>query len=295
MRRLFALLLSLLAVPASAETRTLLHDGRERSYIAEFPASAAPAPAIIVLHGGRGSGRQVQRYTDFDLTGRGFVELYPDGIDSHWNDGRAALDGAPLGSVDDVGFLLAMIDSLAAEGRVDPARVFVTGISNGGAMSQRLICHVPGRIAGAAIVAMNFPVGLDCPPGQPVPVLFLLGSADPLVPWGGGRVAPGRDIDRGSVRPAEETLGFYAARNGCAGMAETTLPDADPGDGIRILFREGRGCAAPFGAFIAEGGGHTWPGARDVRLLARIVGPTARDISATAEISAFFAALAGVP
>lgn len=286
-----ALALALTAGCAAAETRRLLHDGIDRSFIVDFPSTEGPAPAVVVLHGGGGSARQVRRHTGFALDERGFVQIYPDAVDRNWNDGRLARDGTELRGTDDLGLILAIVDGLVAEGRVDPSRVFATGISNGGAMSQRLVCQAPGRIAGAAVVAMNFPVGLDCPPGPAVPMLFILGTADPLVPHDGGPVGRGRS-DRGAVASVEDTLSFYAVRNGCDGSTSRPLPDIDPGDGILLEYHEGLGCSAAFGALIAEGGGHTWPGAREVRLIARIVGPTARDISATAEISAFFEALA---
>ncbi len=277
--------------PAQAETRNLVHAGETRSYIVEFPAAHGPAPAVIVLHGGGGTGRQVRRATGFTLTERGFVEIYPDALNREWNDGRVTLADAPMRASDDVGFLRALVASLAAEGRVDPSRVFVTGISNGGAMTQRLLCDAPDLVAGAAVVAMNLPAGLACPPGPPAPLLFLLGTADPIVPYAGGPITIGRR-DRGAVLPAEETYAFYASRNRCGGYRETLLPDSARRDGVRVRVREWQGCAAPFAAYIAEGGGHSWPGARHRPLVAAITGRTAQDISATAEISAFFEALA---
>ena len=50
-------LLSVFALPARAEARLILTDGRSDS---------APARLIIVLHGFTGSGRAMQRKTGFD-------------------------------------------------------------------------------------------------------------------------------------------------------------------------------------------------------------------------------------
>jgi polyhydroxybutyrate depolymerase len=95
------------------------------------------------------------------------------------------------------------------------------------------------------------------------------------------------------VRSADETLAFWAARNGCDGSSKRLLADRDPDDGTRIRLVDHEGCAAPLLAFIVEGGGHSWPGADVPPLVDRFLGRTSRDISATDEVQAFFRRLAG--
>ena len=282
-----------LAGPALAEDRELVHDGTIRSYEIHGPATG-PAPALLVLHGGGGRGWQIRRHAEFTLAEQGWVTIYPDALDRLWNDGRHALAGGPLRRTDDVGFLRRLLGGLAAEGRIDPARIYVTGISNGGAMTQRLLCEAPELVAGAAVVAMNFPVGLDCPDGPAVPMLFLLGTEDPLVPYAGGPVSVGRR-DRGAVRPAADTFAFYARRNRCAGTRETLLPDTDPGDGTRVRRVEHTGCTRPLVAYVIEGGGHTWPGRAPPLLIRAFVGRASRDIDGTRVIQELFTNLAEAP
>ncbi len=53
---------------------------------------------------------------------------------------------------DDVRFLSALIDALSAEFHIDPSRIFVTGFANGAAMTYRLACERPGKIAAIAPV-----------------------------------------------------------------------------------------------------------------------------------------------
>lgn len=289
---LLALLIALPILPAGAETRTIRHDGTERSYRIDRPARAdGPLPALVVLHGGGGSARQIRRHAGFRLSRAGWAVIYPQGLNKSWNDGRTGADGSLLRTADDAGFLLAMIDDLARRGEIDPARVFFAGISNGGAMSIRMACAHPRRVAGIAVVAMTVPEGLPCPPRRPVPALFILGDADPLVPYDGGPVTLGRR-DRGRVLAAADSLRLWARANRCRDMETAMLPDRDPADGIRIGSTRGLRCAAPLVILTAKGGGHTWPGARRRPLMEKIVGPTARDISATAEIERFVRALA---
>jgi polyhydroxybutyrate depolymerase len=295
--RLLALALMLLSALApapstAAEERTLRHDGRDRRYLVEFPDAPGPRPAVVVFHGAGGTAERVRGYTDITLSEEGWVEVYPDAIGRLWSDGRAALSGGLLRRGNDVGFVRLLIEQLVAEGRVDPDRVFFTGPSNGGAMTLLVLCQAPELAAGAAVAIMTQPVGLECPPGPPVPLMFVLGRHDPLIPFGGG-VIRFRGRDRGGVHSADETLAFYAERNRCEESSDRPLADRDTQDGTRVRLVEYRGCAAPLFAFIVEGGGHSWPGANVPPLVDRFLGRTSRDISATAEIQAFFRRLAG--
>lgn len=290
--RLLALALMLLpCLAGAAEERTLRHDERDRRYIVEFPDAPGPRPAVVVFHGAAGSAKGVRGHTGISLSEEGWVEIYPQAVGGVWSDGTGALSGGLLAPVDDLGFVRALVGQLVAEGRVDRDRIFFTGMSNGGAMALAVLCQAPELVAGAAVHIMTQPVGLDCPPGPPVPLMFMLGTHDPLVPFGGGVIAI-RGRQPAGVHSAEATLAFHAARNRCDGAAERLLPDRDPNDGTRVRLVEYRGCAAPLMAFIVEGGGHGWAGAGPAGLLGGLLGRSSRDISATAETQAFFRRLA---
>ncbi len=194
-------------------------------------------------------------------------------------------------AADDLGFLRALIDRLAADGLVDPARIYLAGAGDGGAMALRLLCEAPGRAAGAAgaaIISMTLPEGLDCREGAAVPLLLVNGTADPVVPFAGGHAE-----GVGPVLPAAGTAARLARRNGCGAYEEIAISDHYPGDGTRVRLHSYRGCTAPVLHYIVEGGGHTWPGNRVSRWVERRLGTTSRDISATFEIEAFFTGLAG--
>lgn len=289
---LIALLAIAVALPAAAEMRHVRHDGKERRFEVIGPVGPRPAPAIVVLHGGAGNPHRMRRITNFTLFERGWVEIYPEGIDKQWNDGRTGPDGNPLRGEDDLGFLRAMLDQLVAEGLVDARRIYFTGASNGGAMTLRMICQAPDLVAGAAVVIMNQPVGLDCPAGPPVPLMFIHGTSDPLVPYDGGPITVLGKQDRGSVLPAAETVARYAIRNRCGAWEEIEITDHYPDDGTRVRQHVYRDCAAPLTQFIIDGGGHTWAGNKDRRWVEALLGQTSRDISATYEIETFFTDLA---
>jgi polyhydroxybutyrate depolymerase len=130
--------------------------GLERIYRIHIPPSydkARLSPLLIALHGGGGTGKKMEKLTlgGFNkLSDReGFIVVYPDGIEKHWNDGRENVSyRAHREKVDDVGFLSALIDALMKERNIDRNLVYVTGISNGAMMSFRLACELSQKITG---------------------------------------------------------------------------------------------------------------------------------------------------
>lgn len=308
MKRWIGLLLAGLLLSAGAVTAqgrsefgTLMHEGRERSYYVYEPAAAPPdggAPALlIVLHGGGGRGQGMVWLTRGgfnDLAERdGFIVVYPNGIDNNWNDGRdIRSSSAHRDNIDDVGFIDRLIDAMASRYSIDPARVFVTGISNGGIMAFRLACDLPDRFAGIAAVTANLPVDAveTCQPFTEIPVMILNGTADPLVPYDGGPIQIGR-ARRGDVLSTAETVAFWLDVNTCASEpVSTRVIDRDETDGVRARHEVYGGCSGRGAVelYALEGGGHTWPGGRQY-LPVGVIGETSMDISAADVIWEFFA------
>lgn len=231
---------------------------------------ATPTPLVLNFHGYTSSGGAQERVSGFSAAADtfGFLVVYPDGAGAPraWNSGTRL--GA--GGADDVRFTLALIDHLAAIACVDRSRVFATGYSNGGGMSDRLACDEAGSFAAIATVAGLYAT-LPCEPTRPVPVVAFHGVDDGVVPYEGGEL--------GAIA-VEMWAANWAVRNGC-----TTGPVTDPPVG-RVVRLVWEGCAAPVELYRVEDGGHTWPGAAPVPFL----GHTNTDISATDIAWAFFAA-----
>ncbi|MCC7072258.1 MAG: prolyl oligopeptidase family serine peptidase [Deltaproteobacteria bacterium] len=269
---------------AAADASTITVGGVERSYQLFAPASAAPkAPLVVVLHGRLGAAAQVRQHTGMDAEAdkRGALVLYPQGIDRRWNDARQlTLDPARrFAGNDDVGFVLAVIDKLSAEGRVDPARVYVAGHSNGGFLALTLACTHAERFAGVGAVAASLPK-TTCALSRALPVMLFHGTADPLVPFEGGGV--GRKNERGLISSNADTARVFADKAGCQPPTRRAPIDRDQKDGTRVIIEERAGCSAPVVNVIIEGGGHGWPG-RPPRLSA-----ATREIDATVALAAFF-------
>jgi len=149
---------------------------------------------LLLLHGGAGSGDRLARHlraqVDRLLRARGWVVAFPDGVGHSWNDGRHDVDAtAHREGVDDVGYLRALARDLVRRLQLDPTRVYVAGISNGGFMAQRLACEASDTFAGAVAVTAQLSVDLaaTCRPARPIAVAWINGTGDPIVPYQGGR------------------------------------------------------------------------------------------------------------
>jgi polyhydroxybutyrate depolymerase len=280
------LLLAACARPA-LHPASLVVGGRERTYTWAGP-DGGRRPLVIALHGRGGQGQSEAKLSHLDEIARreGFLVVFPDGIDRSWADGRGATPAARNG-VDDVGFVRALIDRLVADGRVDPARVYVTGMSNGAIMTWTLACAMADRLAAIAPVSGAMPAALaeSCTPARPLAVLYFAGTDDPILPYGGGDTPAG-----GAVLSAEDSVGRWAAHDGCDLTASwTELPDTDPGDGTRARARRLTGCrdGVEVELVTIDHGGHTWPGGLAYAPERRI-GKTSRDLDASEEMWRFF-------
>lgn len=274
---------------ADAETLIFEHDGVERDAIIYTPDNLPDGlvPAVIVLHGGNGDAQGTRRLTGFDdvADDNGFIVVYPNGIDNQWNDGREGIAEA-----DDVGAISALIDRLIADYAVDPARIYATGISNGGFMSFRLGCELSDRIAAIAPVTatLSETMAERCEPTAPMAVLLMNGTDDPLVPYNGGYVSV-LGAERGAIRSTDETMAFWVDQNGCEPtVAQVALPNLARFDGTRAYRSDYTDCAAPVTLIRIDGGGHTWPGG--LQYLPRaVIGRVSRDIDGSEVIWDFFA------
>lgn len=275
---------------------SLLHDGRKRTLrIYLPPGHSEPLPVVLVLHGGGGTGggmewltrRGFNRIADRD----GAIVVYPDGIDHGWNDGRGANRSAADAAVDDAGFLRALPAQLASLHPVDRARLYVTGISNGGMMSYRLACDAAEVFAAAAPVAANMAVELDgrCHPARARPLLIMNGVDDPIMPWHGGLIRV-LWMTRGTVLSSEESAARWLSLDHCGALEPQAVIEADPADGTSAAPRSAR-CAdgGEVRLYEIRGGGHTWPRGEPY-LTPRIVGRVSRALDANETIWAFFRA-----
>jgi polyhydroxybutyrate depolymerase len=273
--------------------------GVTRMFTALLP-QAKPAPLVIVLHGNTQTGADMMTRTAWPLFAKRdqFAVVFPDGLNHAWADLRQSgnrAGGAPPQDTDDVAFIAGLVEKLVADGRADPKRVYITGISNGGAMAMTLACARAELFAAAASVIMNLTdeAAERCHPSRPVPILMMNGTADPLIPYEGGRGASRFAAD--GFWSATQTLQFWRRTNGCEteDAAVTDFDDRNPSDQSTVTRIESR-CAPGRDVVLyrINGGGHRMPGmfpdANFPRVAAAILGPQNGDIDGAETIWAFF-------
>ena len=209
-------------------------------------------PLVLALHGyGDTASSFIAALGYADLAAREkLVLVAPDGsLDRegrrYWNATSACCNFFG-GSVDDVAYLKRLIAEARGRYPIDPRRVYLIGLSNGGFMAYRLACDDAAEIA--ALVSIAGAAELDpkrCAPASPVSVLQVHGDADSVVRYGGGEdvLGAGGAAYPGAVRSAEQ----WAAHDRCASQLapeEGTL-DLDVGlPGAETTVAGAGGCPA---------------------------------------------------
>ncbi len=287
---------SLFAAPGARADTLTMDNGEVRTWQSYVPSGirGKKVPLLFVLHGGGGSSKATRRSFSFDQLARrgGFAVIYPDGLERHWNDGRDAgrveLFKGP--KPDDVGFLTNLAAKFVREGQADPNRIYLIGVSNGGMMTQRLLCEASQTFAGGVAIIAGLPTSMNhCQPTRPGPVLLINGDADPLMPWAGGGV--GFRHNRGDVLSAMDSFAHWQSVNQCQGPV-TRFPmfNRDRNDGTNPLRHRASGCQTGHGVELIQikGGGHGVPGkkARDnskaKQKRKKLLGPTSNDFDTRA-------------
>ena len=180
---------------------------------------------------------------------------------------------------EDLAFLAAVMDAAAARAGADPRRVLVSGFSNGAAMAFRLAAELAERIAAVAPVAGHCALP-DPRPTRPVPTLYVVGSADPLIPLRGGEVRNPWQHRYVRRPPVVETLEKWARAIGCEAVPRT---ESDAGS-VRVDTYSG---PVLFRSIVIEGLGHHWPGGRG-GFSHRIAGSPSDTVNGTELVWEFF-------
>ncbi len=284
MKSILGIITTLLFLNISYSQQTIngsiTHGGLTRTYILYVPASysaGTPAPLVFNFHGYTSNATEQMFYGDFRPIAdtAGFLLIHPMGTldgsgQPYWNSGWG-------GTVDDIGFTSALIDSLSLTYSINQDRVFSTGMSNGGFMSYTLACELSDRIAAIASVtgAMNLNQSSTCNPSHPMPVLEIHGTSDATVAY----------IGASWIESTSNTLNYWATFNNCAIPAiMTPVPNINLTDGCtaeHYIYPNGLN-GVDVEHYKIIGGGHTWPGAPFT------VGVTNRDINASIKIWEFF-------
>ena len=261
---------------AGDSNETLQSGGLERTYILHVPPQydgTRQTPLVLNLHGFGSNARQQAIYSGVPGKGRP-RRVHRRHAERHWR--AAALELPGLSGTDDIAFIRELLDRIESDLCIDAKRVFVSGMSNGAAMSSFVACAMPDRITAIAPVAASvFP--RTCPGVRAIPVISFRGTDDFCVPFEGGTSQCGQQFP---VAAAKDAMKSWAEHDGCNPIPAEQQFSANVDT---IAYSECTDDTAVV-LFIIEGGGHTWPGAIDVPRL----GATTHEVNATDQIWEFF-------
>ncbi len=213
-----------------------------------------------MIHGGYGSAQNAE--TDYGWDGQAdadrFVVAYPDGVGHAWNVGGGCCGTPGRDQIDDVAFLTQMVTTIGHEVPIDPARIYATGISNGGLMAYRLACDTD---VFAAIGPDSATLMGTCPSPAPVSVIHIHGLSDDRIPFTGGKGTGFATVVDGP--PVPTVVAMWRSVDGCAaptvttaGVVTTSVATCPSGRAVELI--------------TITGAGHQWPGGKSPR--ARSVG-----------------------
>ena len=260
MNRLFFLLLApfLLLVSGSArlsaQVQTFSWQNDQREYILHLPANHDGTPPIVFyLHGLGENVATIDNNYNFSKIANdyGWAVVVPQaknlGMGTMWS---AALVNS---DVDDVGFLLALLDTLLVQHQLDPDSVFFTGFSMGGFMTHRMAIEHGDRITACAPISGLIPIAItSLTPVSPVRLLHIHGTNDFVVGYDGGSQAFNMTLGLG----VEAILDYWQSVNSCSGLPIVdTLPDLK-NDGLKFIHYT-YNCGTDLQHLKVVGGTHT--------------------------------------
>ena len=207
--------------PVDRQNMDVTVDGKKRTFIMHVPSAYKgdkPVPLVIDYHpiGGSGSGEFGSSPYKAKTDPEGVITLYPDGTGKPGGMGNGWNVGPCCSNDDDVKFSYAMIDKLKEIACIDPQRIYATGFSMGGGMSNHVACMMSDVFAAVAPAAMdlNKTNSAQCKMSRPISVINFRGTNDPVCRYQGGDSGFNDGLN---FLGAEGTFKFWAEKNGCTG------------------------------------------------------------------------------
>jgi polyhydroxybutyrate depolymerase len=214
---LFALISFIFCSQANAlwTNKTMVFGGLTRSYrVYQSPNynASVPASLLIALHG------LGDNMTNFSGIGFNYIAdtaniicIFPQAVSdpyagTAWNSGAGEYGYYPNSSVDDIGFINALIDTSKAHYSIDASRVYLCGFSMGGFMTEKMALQSNNKIAAFGSMSGTFGNGVTAHnPGRHVPIAHFHGTSDSTVYYTG---------DLYGIDP-DSLIHFWVDNNGC--------------------------------------------------------------------------------
>ena len=257
---------ALLSISSYGQLQSFLHNGISRNFIYYEPTTMNPyAPLVVVLHGYTGSASGIKNYSEMNAIAdlNGFAVCYPQGTSDGFNNNfwNVGYDFHPNETVDDVDFIISLVEHLQIQHNLNALNTFATGMSNGGEMSYMLACQAPEKFSAVASVAgtMFDSYGASCG-NNPVPVMEIHGTNDGVNLWNGDY---NNSTGWGVFYSIDSIINFWSANNECNQIDIQNFADINPNDGSTVTAKKHFSSTNNNEVWLykVNGGGHDWPGA----------------------------------
>ena len=253
---------------------------KERSYILHLPQNYQAEnsyPLVILLHGANLTASNMITISDFNSTAdkNSFIAVYPNGINKSWDYiSRPDIN-------EDTVFIKTLVAKLVKDYNIDNNRIYLAGFSNGGFMTQRILCENERLFAAFASVAAQVfrELPIFCATPKPTSLLLIHGTADNILPFDGvGQKLP-------SVTKSFE---FWLQYLSCStDILGSDIESVD--EETRVSLFKAQDCIGNQDLYLyaVVNGGHNWPGHSGF-IPFSIAGHTTKDIDASELLWEFF-------
>lgn len=222
---------------SNGQLQNFNHNGINRQYIYyEPPNLPLNAPLVVVLHGYTSSANGIKNYCGMNAVAdnNGFAVCYPQvtsdswgnkfwnvGYDFHWNE-----------NVDDVDFLVQLVQHLQIQHNLSSQNTFSTGMSNGGEMSYMLACQQSQIFkAIASVSGTMFNSYWNTCGSSVIPVMEIHGTNDNVNLWAGDY---SNSTGWGVFYDIDSIISLWVNNNNCTQFINSTLPDLNNSDGSYV-------------------------------------------------------------
>ncbi|WP_335069323.1 alpha/beta hydrolase family esterase [Nostoc sp.] len=239
---------------------TLTNQGKLRTYYMYTPKSYNHKHAmslVLVFHGDNGSGNSIAKTSRFNNLAKafGFIVVYPNGLDHQWS-----FTGHVRQKVDDISFVTALIGHIEQIRNINRRKIYATGFSQGGILTQALACKLSNKIAAFASVAGSLTTRFahSCHPTVSISMMMINGTNDFSVHYHGDAIT-----QKEALVSIPETANFWRRHDQCTSSSQFQhLTPTKSRNHLQVKAFRYSGCrnGSEVLQFAVVNGGHFWPG-----------------------------------
>lgn len=233
---------------AGDSTQHIELDGR--SYLLALPQNYQNDNSyklLLAFHPSGGDSEEMQSFSQFEKLSHDYIVAYPKSEQVEWNEGCDCNIAHRLGA-DDLGFTLKVIDDIKARHNIAAGEVYAAGYSQGGLFVQNLACNLSDSFKAVAVVAapMSVQLASSCAPAQPVAMMMVHGTADPVLPY------QGSDDSNFGLLSSPDAIALMAGKNAALPYAlEKSLNS-------HVSLHSYHNGSQKFQLYSVKNGGHNW-------------------------------------